>query len=144
MAEQDLMLSDVPFFPAQEVTNTLENSNSSDNVLNSTQNVGLSQETVTLDEFTGALRVTTKVESKDTNSNSNEESNVESPTTGESYVYKCVFCERTLTAADNPKLLECLHNTCGSCINNKLFEQNEGQGKNYIRSKDLYNKVIFC
>ncbi|KAF5308881.1 hypothetical protein FQR65_LT00581 [Abscondita terminalis] len=58
--------------------------------------------------------------------NANEEGNVESPTTGELFIYKCVFCERNLTAVDEPRLLECLHNACSSCINNKIYEHSLG------------------
>lgn len=83
----------------------------------------LPQEVVTLDE----IEMDTKLEVK--GDNGSDENNVESPTTGENYVFRCVFCERVLSAAEAPKLLECLHNTCGSCINNKLFEQNEGNEK---------------
>lgn len=88
----------------------------------------LPQDTVTLED----IEVNAKLEVKDDNhvgGNGNEDSNVESPTTGDSYVFKCVFCERVLNGGDAPKLLECLHNACGSCINNKLFEQNEGNVK---------------
>ncbi|XP_023025015.1 E3 ubiquitin-protein ligase TRIM33 isoform X2 [Leptinotarsa decemlineata] len=55
-----------------------------------------------------------------------EEQHVESPTTRESYTFKCVFCDRVLSATDNPKLLECLHNTCSGCIDSRLYEHNEG------------------
>lgn len=89
----------------------------------------LPQDVMTLEE----IEMDAKLEVKDNSSvggNGNEESSdVESPTTGENYVFKCVFCERVLSGADTPKLLKCLHNSCGSCINNKLFEQNEGNAK---------------
>lgn len=61
-----------------------------------------------------------------------EEQHVESPTTRESFTFKCIFCDRILTAADNPKLLECLHNSCSSCIDSRLYEQNEGLGGKFI------------
>lgn len=73
----------------------------------------------------------------------NEETDVESPTPGENYVFKCVFCERVLSGGDAPKLLECLHNTCGSCINNKLFEQNEGNAKGELRHNNKKTSVLF-
>lgn len=65
------------------------------------------------------------------NTNENEEpepqvDRLESPTTRESFTFKCVFCDRVLTAGDNPKLLECLHNSCSSCIDSRLYEHNEG------------------
>ncbi|XP_066154266.1 E3 ubiquitin-protein ligase TRIM33 isoform X2 [Euwallacea fornicatus] len=63
------------------------------------------------------------------NSNSNEEQHVESPSaTVEGFAFKCIYCDRTLTPTDSPKLLECLHNACTSCINGKLFENNESSG----------------
>lgn len=55
-------------------------------------------------------------------STSNEEQAMDSPTTQENYTFKCVFCDQILTATDCPKLLECLHNTCINCLNNKLFD----------------------
>lgn len=56
-----------------------------------------------------------------------EEHHVESPTTRESFTFKCIFCDRVLSAADNPKLLECLHNSCSSCIDSRLYEHsNDG------------------
>lgn len=72
--------------------------------------------------------------SKEAFSNSNEssdEQHVESPTTRESFTFKCIFCDRILTANDNPKLLECLHNSCSSCVDSRLYEQNEGMGGMY-------------
>ncbi|XP_056629753.1 E3 ubiquitin-protein ligase TRIM33-like [Diorhabda sublineata] len=52
---------------------------------------------------------------------------VESPTTRDSFTFKCIFCDRVLSAVDNPKLLECLHNSCSSCIDSKLYEHsNDG------------------
>ncbi|KAJ8966872.1 hypothetical protein NQ314_003266 [Rhamnusium bicolor] len=65
-------------------------------------------------------------------SNSNEEHHVESPTTRESFTFKCVFCDRVLSAGDDPKLLECLHNSCSSCINSKLYEHNDGMATGQI------------
>ncbi|CAH1978376.1 unnamed protein product [Acanthoscelides obtectus] len=56
---------------------------------------------------------------------SNDEHHVESPTTRESFTFKCVFCDKVLGAADNPKLLECLHNVCGGCINSRLYEHGD-------------------
>ncbi|XP_044748323.1 transcription intermediary factor 1-alpha-like isoform X2 [Coccinella septempunctata] len=51
---------------------------------------------------------------------------VESPTTGETFTFKCVFCEQILTFSDGPKLLECLHNSCSNCITSKLYDQSIG------------------
>lgn len=75
------------------------------------------------------------------NSNSNEEQHVESPTnTAGVFAFKCVYCDRNLSAADNPKLLECLHNACTSCINGKLFENNESSGSSgeYFRATTVF------
>lgn len=33
---------------------------------------------------------------------------------------KCILCQTVLTPALEPKLLECLHSACNSCIQNKL------------------------
>lgn len=72
------------------------------------------------------------------------EEHVESPSTGEAYTFKCVFCEQVLSASDEPKLLECLHNACGNCIGNKLYENQETESE---KSKFLVafsiNKSIF-
>ncbi|ENN72418.1 hypothetical protein HUJ04_009043 [Dendroctonus ponderosae] len=63
------------------------------------------------------------------NCNSSEVQHVESPTaTAEGFAFKCIYCDHILTASDNPKLLECLHNACTNCINAKLFENNESSG----------------
>lgn len=68
------------------------------------------------------------------NSNSNEEHHVESPTnTAGVFAFKCIYCDRNLSAADNPKLLECLHNACTGCINSKLFEHNESSGSSVMQ-----------
>lgn len=68
---------------------------------------------------------------------SNDEQHVESPTTRETFTFRCIFCDRILTANDNPKLLECLHNSCSSCIDSRLYEQNEGMGGKFLH-------YIFC
>lgn len=129
MAEQQLMINDMPYHAVQDTINNQETLQHCDRLTpNSTKSLRLSQDTVPLDDIqiNRELTVAAKLEVKDAHLNNvNEENDVESPTTGESFVYKCVFCERVLTASDSPKLLECLHNACGSCINNKLFEQNE-------------------
>lgn len=128
MAEQ-IMLNDLPYLPAQETSSNEESMHPLERLTpDSRKSLRLSQDTVPLDDIriNKDLQIATKMEAKDLHiTNANEESNVESPTTGEDFVHKCVFCERVLTASDFPKLLECLHNCCGSCINNKLYEQNE-------------------
>lgn len=68
-------------------------------------------------------------EAEKDNCNSSEVQHVESPTaTAEGFAFKCVYCDHVLSASDNPKLLECLHNACMNCINGKLFENNESSG----------------
>lgn len=64
----------------------------------------------------------------------------ESPTTGDTFVYKCVFCDRVLSASDDPRLLECLHNACGSCVKSKLEEQNDTASANNVRGETHNNK----
>lgn len=54
---------------------------------------------------------------------------MESPSTVDSFIFKCIFCDRVLTANDDPKLLECLHNACGSCVESKLYEENANGNK---------------
>lgn len=43
-------------------------------------------------------------------------------TGGEPTPTKCVWCDQSLTAKDIPKLLECLHVACGSCVTAKFSE----------------------
>nr|CAD7397007.1 unnamed protein product [Timema cristinae] len=56
-----------------------------------------------------------------------------SPTTGDEppvnpwCVIKCVFCLQMLSSNDNPKLMECLHTACSSCVAAKLNEQLDGE-----------------
>lgn len=50
---------------------------------------------------------------------------------------KCVFCGKTFTYGDDPKLLECLHAACGACVSSKLGDHHtsvdaEVLRKNYI------------
>lgn len=61
-----------------------------------------------------------------------DEGNVESPTTRDSFIFKCILCDRVLSASDEPKLLECLHNACSSCIRNKLYYENVSSSKGKI------------
>lgn len=49
-----------------------------------------------------------------------------SPSTGEdnssSWLnFKCVFCKTLLTSLESPKLLECLHAVCNSCLTSKII-----------------------
>ena len=58
-----------------------------------------------------------------------------SPTTGDDppnnqwNSVKCIFCQHTLSSGDNPKLLECLHTACTTCVSSKLTEQNQLDGE---------------
>lgn len=61
--------------------------------------------------------------------NNNDEANIESPSTRDSFIFKCILCDRVLTANDEPKLLECLHNACSSCVRNKLYYENVNSNK---------------
>lgn len=46
----------------------------------------------------------------------------ETATDGEQVPTKCIWCDEVLTASDSPKLLECLHVACGSCVTTKFSE----------------------
>ncbi|CAG2066998.1 unnamed protein product, partial [Timema podura] len=65
-----------------------------------------------------------------------------SPTTGDEppvnpwCVIKCVFCLQMLNSNDNPKLMECLHTACSSCVATKLNEQLDGEV--------IENNVVVC
>lgn len=69
---------------------------------------------------------------------SDQEQHVESPTTRDNFTFKCVFCDRVLSASDNPKLLECLHNTCSSCMDSRLYEHNEGMAVGKWRFNQIH------
>lgn len=40
------------------------------------------------------------------------------------FLSKCIFCSKVFTAGDDPKLLECLHAACTTCVTNKLSDHN--------------------
>nr|CAH7723760.1 unnamed protein product [Callosobruchus chinensis] len=69
----------------------------------------------------------TQKELSNQTSSSNDEQHVESLTTRESFNFKCVFCDRVLSGSDNPKVLECLHNSCAGCINSRLYDHGDTQ-----------------
>lgn len=117
---------DISFMTMQQIGGSDERTNSVDKMLlNSSEEICIPHNDILgIHHIEGQVQVEKIVISEEKQAGvSNEEGNVESPSTGELFIYKCVFCERNLTAADDPKLLECLHNACGSCINNKLYEQ---------------------
>lgn len=98
--------------------------NSSNSVEESNQNELVVLDNNILEETLGPSKVSQELTDKE--NNVSEESKIESAsagTSGNSFIFKCVFCERILSPCDDPKLLECLHNACNSCINSKLEEQ---------------------
>lgn len=81
----------------------------------------------------------TPVEIDDSQKQQSEQSEgAESPTTVDTFVYKCVFCDRVLSGSDDPRLLECLHNACGSCIKSKLEEQNDTALSNNVAGENSF------
>lgn len=58
-----------------------------------------------------------------------------SPTTGDEQplnpwsTVKCIFCHVNLSASEEPKLLECLHASCGNCITTKVNEHIPGDAE---------------
>lgn len=40
------------------------------------------------------------------------------------FLSKCIFCSKVFTLEDDPKLLECLHAACTTCVNTKLSDPN--------------------
>ncbi|XP_071645603.1 E3 ubiquitin-protein ligase TRIM33 isoform X1 [Temnothorax longispinosus] len=53
---------------------------------------------------------------------------------------KCVFCNKTFTMGDNPKLLECLHAACTICVNNKISDHNTSVDVDVL----LESNVLMC
>ncbi|XP_068906901.1 E3 ubiquitin-protein ligase TRIM33-like isoform X2 [Tenebrio molitor] len=115
MAESNIYYNDSNY--------TNHQSSSEKDVIDLVENLNEHSDMICDDSLTPAAPEESKSEAKEV-SDSNEE-HVESPTTGEAYTFKCVFCEQLLTANDDPKLLECLHNACGNCVGNKLYENQE-------------------
>lgn len=97
-----------------------ENPSSEKEVIDSVENLNESNEMICEEVIENTATEPSKDEVKDSNDSTDER--VESPTTGEPYSFKCVFCDQVLSASDDPKLLECLHNACGSCIGQKIYE----------------------
>ncbi|XP_015174099.1 PREDICTED: E3 ubiquitin-protein ligase TRIM33-like [Polistes dominula] len=56
------------------------------------------------------------------------------------FLSKCIFCEKTFTIGDDPKLLECLHASCTTCVNNKIADQNTSADVDVL----LESNVIVC
>lgn len=123
-------LGDNLFVPEGENLQMIDSFLNNDVTMESTLSDSLSeQNTEPTSEMPSEKEMEKESSSDNCNSNSNEEHHVESPTnTVEVFAFKCIYCDRNLSAADNPKLLECLHNACTGCINSKLFENNESSG----------------
>nr|XP_050847136.1 E3 ubiquitin-protein ligase TRIM33-like isoform X1 [Vespula vulgaris]XP_050847137.1 E3 ubiquitin-protein ligase TRIM33-like isoform X1 [Vespula vulgaris] len=56
------------------------------------------------------------------------------------FLSKCVFCGKTFTIGDDPKLLECLHAACTTCVNNKITDHNTSVDVDIL----LESNVIAC
>ncbi|KAG5893375.1 hypothetical protein JTB14_000139 [Gonioctena quinquepunctata] len=125
MTESKVFLNDPNFISALPMETT-----DPENMLNpETDSLTPAQEMMIdqlLSESNENLENQKDISKDDMYANTNEEQHVESPTTRETFTFKCVFCDRVLSAADNPKLLECLHNSCSGCIDSRLYEHNEG------------------
>lgn len=135
MAEGQISLNDQTFIPLVEIQGDVQENTAEMKLLNTQENLNLSndisiiEEMITNTETVQESKSNETVEKGTANPITIEDRTTESPSTGENYIYRCVFCDQILTANDEPKLLECLHNACGSCTNNKLYEQNENQNK---------------
>lgn len=120
------MLNDHPYLPI------MEDPNAAEKVLLTPQDVESLNQDMLIDAImSDASGLPPEQETKE-NVVSLEESHVESPTTGEGYVFKCAFCDQILTSNDEPKLLECLHNACTGCINSKIYDQYDGANKSKL------------
>ncbi|KOX76823.1 E3 ubiquitin-protein ligase TRIM33 [Melipona quadrifasciata] len=56
------------------------------------------------------------------------------------FLSKCVFCGKTFAFGDDPKLLECLHAACSTCVNSKLNDHNTSVDVDVL----LESNVIAC
>lgn len=137
MAEGQISLNDQTFIPLVDIQNDIqENATTDMKLMTPPENVSLSNEISIIEDMVSNTETVQQTKANETvekstgsSTNATEDRTTESPSTGENYIYKCVFCDQVLTATDDPKLLECLHNACGSCTNNKLYEQNDNQNK---------------
>ncbi|XP_076256147.1 E3 ubiquitin-protein ligase TRIM33-like isoform X2 [Rhynchophorus ferrugineus] len=137
MAESKMFLNDpnllgdlnstVPSLGENLFSTDNENLQMLDNYLHTNTTNAMSEHLAnSLNEPGGTLTAQKDVTKEGCCSNTSEEQHVESPTaTREGFTFKCVYCDRNLGPNDNPRLLECLHNSCASCINSKLYEHNE-------------------
>ena len=136
MAESNIYYNDSNYMNHQ--------SSSEKEVIDSVENLNEHSEMICDDSLTAAAPEESKSEAKEVSDANEEQEHVESPTTGEAYTFKCVFCEQLLSANDDPKLLECLHNACGNCIGNKIYEHQETEPeKSEFLIVGLINTSIF-
>ncbi|XP_076767123.1 E3 ubiquitin-protein ligase TRIM33 isoform X1 [Xylocopa sonorina] len=56
------------------------------------------------------------------------------------FLSKCVFCGKMFTFGDDPKLLECLHAACSTCVSSKLNDHNTSVDVDVL----LESNVIAC
>ncbi|KAI4463544.1 transcription intermediary factor [Holotrichia oblita] len=137
MAEGQISLNDQTFIPLVDIQHDIQENTATDiKLMNTQENVSLSNEVSIIEDMVSNTETVQETKANETvekstgsSTNTAEDRTTESPSTGENYIYKCVFCDQVLSATDDPKLLECLHNACGSCTNNKLYEQNDNQNK---------------
>lgn len=57
------------------------------------------------------------------------------------FLSKCVFCGKTFTCGDDPKLLECLHAACSACVNTKLTDPNTSVDVDVLCKATLYTLI---
>ncbi|EZA46840.1 hypothetical protein DMN91_008822 [Ooceraea biroi] len=81
---------------------------------------------ICVDEECGEFRIECTTES--------EESEVRA------FLSKCIFCGKVFTPGDNPKLLECLHAACTTCVTNKISDHNTSVDVDVL----LESNVIMC
>nr|XP_022912734.1 transcription intermediary factor 1-alpha isoform X2 [Onthophagus taurus] len=134
MAEGQVSVNDASFIELADI----ESENKSVDDMN-THNLGDIIMSELIQEHEGSESIKNGDTCEKSTLNSNQERTVESPSTGDNFLHKCVFCERVLSANDDPKLLECLHDSCGSCVHGKLEDLNEGQRKVIQCSTCEYN-----
>ncbi|XP_020293767.1 E3 ubiquitin-protein ligase TRIM33 isoform X2 [Pseudomyrmex gracilis] len=89
---------------------------------NSTQQSQV-QDTVCLEEECGDQRIECTTESSETEIRA--------------FLSKCVFCSKVFSLGDDPKLLECLHAACTTCVNNKLTDHNTSVDSDVMLESDM-------
>ncbi|CAH0560944.1 unnamed protein product [Brassicogethes aeneus] len=130
----DLMLNDHSFLPM------MEDPNSAEKVLISSADVEQLNQDMLIDAIMSEASELHNPELEQKENIVTDDNHVESPTTGEGFVFKCAFCDQILSFNDEPKLLECLHNACSGCINSKIFDQYEGMSTNELECTQCSSK----